>query len=97
MEWLESEGVEAVDRELVATVDLRYIGQNCELNLLVKIASEDTPWLPGLICFGATAMDNGLQITGAVEITGIDAPPNEQRGKELRHEFITSYNLTSCW
>jgi D-amino-acid dehydrogenase len=37
----------------------------------------------GTHSFGATAMEDGLQITGTVEIAGVDAPPNEQRAKAL--------------
>ncbi len=48
MQWLESEGIMASGRELVATVDLRYSGQNYELNLPLNIASEETSWLPAL-------------------------------------------------
>lgn len=33
--------------------------------------------------FGATSMEEGLQITGTVEIAGVDAPPDERRAKVL--------------
>ena len=33
--------------------------------------------------FGVTPMEDGLRVAGTVEISGLDAPPNEQRAKIL--------------
>lgn len=41
--------------------------------------------------FGATSMEDGLQITGTVEFAGVDAPPNEQRTNSLRKHGIRMF------
>jgi D-amino-acid dehydrogenase len=33
--------------------------------------------------FGVTPMEDGLRVAGTVEISGLDAPPNEERAKVL--------------